>query len=272
MTAEQGRVTEFNRLKTESETATTNATTQANYAKSQGDSVAGTVNEIKMAQEELTTSINTSQGNRALYVAAGAVYNQNTGFYELNGLTDITEEQMKVIYVQTHGMERITDMQDVFASLTFRTNLGLSRIMRVRSRVFNIKNAFRENKSLEVLRIGPDDDNWTMSCENIQNFIINCTKLKKVLGFLECRGNISILEIPLLEEIRIKHLSGNFTINSSFISLESLQYLIANAINPSPITITVNADVYAKIQDETNVEWHALIETAAAKQITFATA
>lgn len=277
--AEEGRVTEFNRLKSESETATLNATEQANYAKEQGDNVAGTVNEIKTAQDELTTSINnlttvlnTQQGNRALYVAAGAVYNEKTGFYELNGLTDITEEQMKVIYVQTNGMELITDMQDVFSGLTFRTNLGFSRIRSVGTRIFNIKNAFRENKSLEVLRLGPDNDNWTMSCENIQNFIINCTKLKKVLGFLGYKGNISILEIPSLEEIRIKHLSGNFTINSSFISLESLQYLIANAVNPSPITVTVHSDVYAKIQDESNADWHALIEAATVKQITFATA
>ena len=107
--AEEGRVTEFNRLKSESETATLNATAQADYAKQQGDNVAGTVNEIKTAQDELTTSINnlttvlnTQQGNRALYIAAGAVYNEKTGFYELNGLTDITEEQMKVIYVQTN--------------------------------------------------------------------------------------------------------------------------------------------------------------------------
>lgn len=50
--------------------------------------------------QDLTTSINTSQGNRALYVAAGAVYNEQTGFYELNGLTDITEEEMKTIYLQ----------------------------------------------------------------------------------------------------------------------------------------------------------------------------
>ena len=111
--AEEGRVTEFNRLKSESETATLNATAQADYAKQQGDNVAGTVNEIKTAQDELTTSINnlttvlnTQQGNRALYVAAGAVYNEKTGFYELNGLTDITEEQMKVIYVQTHHVTR----------------------------------------------------------------------------------------------------------------------------------------------------------------------
>lgn len=60
--------------------------------------------------------------------------------------------------------------------------------------------------------------------------------------------------------------------DSPLISLESLQFMITNAANTSPITVTVHADVYAKIQDETNAEWHALIETAAAKQITFATA
>lgn len=48
--------------------------------------------------------------------------------------------------------------------------------------------------------------------------------------------------------------------------------MITNTVNTSPITVTVHSDVYDKIQDETNVEWHALIETAAAKQITFATA
>ena len=48
--------------------------------------------------------------------------------------------------------------------------------------------------------------------------------------------------------------------------------MITNAANTSPIIVTVHADVYAKIQDEGQVDWHALIETAAAKQITFATA
>lgn len=77
--------------------------------------------------QDLTTSINTSQGNRALYVAAGAVYNEQTGFYELNGLTDITEEQMKVIYVQTHHVTRQTDLSGVFANANnIRTNYPLT--------------------------------------------------------------------------------------------------------------------------------------------------
>lgn len=60
--------------------------------------------------------------------------------------------------------------------------------------------------------------------------------------------------------------------NSPNISINSLQFLITSASNASPITVTVHSDVYAKIQDESNADWHALIEAATAKQITFATA
>ena len=35
---------------------------------------------------------------RDLYISAGAKYNEATGYYELNGLTDITEDEMKVIW------------------------------------------------------------------------------------------------------------------------------------------------------------------------------
>lgn len=278
--AEEGRVTEFNRLKSESETATLNATNQADYAKQQGDNVAGTVNEIKTAQDELTTSINdlttvlnTQQGNRALYVAAGAVYNEKTGFYELNGLTDITEEQMKVIYVQTNHMDYIENMNDVFSGLDFRTNLGFKQIRRVNNRTFNLKNAFRENKKLEVLKLGSTNDNTIMKCSDIQNFVAYCSNLKEIIGYIECPVAVNFLHTSLLEEIRFKNIVRNFGIKDSpLISLESLQYLITNAANTSPITVTVHADVYAKIQDESQVDWHALIEAATAKQITFATA
>ena len=399
--AEEGRVTEFNRLKSESETATQNATNQADYAKQQGDNVAGTVNEIKTAQsgllsrvndymydmsgllgklavrdgagtdlknlqqghvfningelvgnqgfyqyiniedtkiyylklldsglanyelclfdhndkliksigdptngyfifvgvakigvcsgieslanamiiksfdiQDLTTVLNTQQGNRALYVAAGAVYNQNTGFYELNGLTDITEEQMKVIYVQTNHMDYIENMNDVFSTLNFRTNLGFKQVRRVNNRTFNLKNAFRENTNLEVLKLGNStNDNWVMKCSDIQDFVAYCRNLKEIIGYIECPVVVNFLYTPLLEEIRFKNIVRNFGIKDSpLISLESLQYLITNAANTSPITVTVHADVYAKIQDEGQVDWHALIETAAAKQITFATA
>ena len=54
------------------------------------------------------------------------------------------------------------------------------------------------------------------------------------------------------------------------ISSTSLQYLVDNAINETPITVTVHPDVYAKLTDETNVEWYAVNTSAQAKQISFA--
>lgn len=403
VTAEEGRVTEFNRLKSESETATLNATTQANYAKEQGDNVAGTVNEIRTAHsslltrvndymydmsgllgklayhdgvgtdlknlqrghvfningelvgntgfyqyiniedtkiyylklldsglanyelclfdhndkliksigdptngyfifvgvakigvcsgieslanamiiksfdiQDLTTVLNTQQGNRALYVAAGAVYNQNTGFYELNGLTDITEEQMREIYIQTNPTKRVNSLESIFISLTARTNYYL-----INNGGYIRINCFAAllNSSIEIFAACKIKNN-TFNVSNIAYIFSGCTKLREIIGIINVdtiteSSNLlyAFRYCKLLEYVMIYHLKGNISFSDSpLISLESLQYLITNAANTSPITVTVHSDVYAKIQDETNTDWHALIETAAAKQITFATA
>ena len=280
VTAEQGRVTEFNRLKTESETATTNATTQANYAKSQGDSVAGTVNEIKTAQDELTTSINnltnilnTKQGNRALYVAAGAVYNDQTGFYELNGLTDITEEQMREIYVKTMPSFSLIDKTACFNNLRIRTNLPF-----VSSSGYKIQylHAMFSNCSyLEVAFLEKNDLKFYGS--QYSYAFRGCHSLKTILGNIvfpsQSTSVVSMFRNCLaLVNVNINSINTSISFSDSpLLSLESLQYLITNAANTSAITVTVHADVYAKIQDESQTEWHALIEAAAVKQITFAT-
>ena len=410
--AEEGRVTEFNRLKSESKTATLNATAQADYAKQQGDNVAGTVNEIKTAQsgllsrvndymydmsgllgklavrdgtgtdekntqgdgyfnsngilvqtsgagfiyqkleidsskiyrirqmagnypivsalvlfdehdeiisivpynypsassdkylvfagvhsigisfvgvdnnsrlesfdiQDLTTVLNTQQGKRALYVAAGAVYNQNTGFYELNGLTDITEEEMKVIYVQTNHITRQTNfMASLAKTNSIRTNYPLKVIGGYRQ--IDIHAMFAECVSLEVAALGIDV-NTIIYPSDTSYLFKNCKKLKEVIGiirmdyasssskyeqmFYQCFALVSVSLRGVKYDISFS--------NSPLISLESLQYLITNAANTSPITVTVHADVYAKIQDETQTEWHALIASAQEKNITFATA
>lgn len=230
--------------------------------------------------QDLTTVLNTQQGNRALYVAAGAVYNQNTGFYELNGLTDITEEEMKVIYVQTNGMDTLQSFIGSFAGGVFRTNLGFNRIRtQTNNRMSNFYDSFRENKNLEVLRVAYNDTEVprNLIIENFSFAFYSCVKLRKIIGVLVLNklSNITSAfdQCSELQDVKLYGLSANISFSDSpLISLESLQYLITNAANTSPITVTVHADVYTKIQDEGQVDWHALIETAAAKQITFATA
>lgn len=230
--------------------------------------------------QDLTTVLNTQQGNRALYVAAGAVYNQNTGFYELNGLTDITEEQMKTIYLQTHVMDKLQSFRGIFAGTKFRTNLGFNRsLMQTNSRQFQFYDSFRENRSLEVLRIsyGDIDVVRSMIVENLGFAFYFCVKLRKIIGIIRLDKSSSVTSAfdhcLELQDVKLYGLLTNISFAySPLISIESLQYLITNAANTSPITVTVHADVYAKIQDETQTEWHALIASAQEKNITFATA
>lgn len=226
--------------------------------------------------QDINTVLNTQQGNRALYVAAGAVYNQNTGFYELNGLTDITEEQMKTIYTQTHGAQRMHNRNNVFEGAnTIRTNLPFISYFGI-GLDGKFRCAFLNCAALETACVA----SYIAYAADVSYMFERCPKLKKIIGQLDIRNitsNVNVtrmfFQCGLLEDVRISSLKVNISFAySPLISIESLQYLINNAANTSPITVTVHADVYTKIQDEGQVDWHALIETAAAKQITFATA
>lgn len=226
--------------------------------------------------QDLTTVLNTQQGNRALYVAAGAVYNEQTGFYELNGLTDITEEQMKTIYTQTHGAQRMYNRNNVFESAsTIRTNLPFISYFGI-GLDGKFRCAFLNCAALETACVTSS----IAYAVDVSYMFERCPKLKKIIGQLDIRNITSNVNVTrmfyqcgLLEDVRISSLKVNISFAySPLISLKSLQYLITNAANTSPITVTVHADVYTKIQDETQTEWHALIASAQEKNITFATA
>lgn len=226
--------------------------------------------------QDLTTVLNTQQGNRALYVAAGATYNESTGFYELNGLTDITEEQMRKIYVQTQHAISQSSFSSTFQGLqTIRTNYSL-KVTGAFERI-NCLAIFADDVNLEVASFGA---NREFHPSNLAYSFRLCRKLHTILGILRCdyisnkTGYVGMFSS--CSELVTVNLHGvKYDISfadSPKISLASLQYLITNAANTADITVTVHADVYAKIQDETQTEWHALIASAQEKNITFATA
>lgn len=226
---------------------------------------------------DINTVINTQQGNRALYVAAGAVYNEQTGFYELNGLTDITEDQMREIYVKTNEMDKYGDLTSSYPGAKIRTNLGFYENTYRFQKSISIFDAFRDSQ-FEVLKLGTNSLNYQTPVSNVNLAFTACRKLTKIIGGLDfskitSNVNYTFRSCEKLNSVFIKNLKISIPFsNSPLLSLESLQYLITNAANTSAITVTVHADVYAKIQDETQTEWHALITSAQEKQITFATA
>ncbi len=224
--------------------------------------------------QDLTTVLNTSQGNRALYVAAGAVYNEQTGFYELNGLTDITEEQMRNIYVKTNPSISLNDKTACFTNLGIRTNLRFVEQSGYKSE--DIQAIFSGCNKLEVAFLAREDINFYGSRYSYAFRL--CNSLKTILGNIVFpSGQVGVVDMfkgcNSLVTVKIRSLNTGISFSDSpLLSLESLQYLITNAANTSAITVTVHADVYAKIQDETQADWHALVASAQEKNITFATA
>lgn len=103
-------------------------------------------------------------------------------------------------------------------------------------------------------------------CANLRTVsgIINLTDTKDADSFV---SGCPKLEILFLSNIKIDiDLSP-----CPLLQFASMQYMIDNAANTAAITVTVHPDVYAKLSDETNAEWHALLAQAAEKNIIFAT-
>lgn len=101
-----------------------------------------------------------------------------------------------------------------------------------------------------------------------------CIALKEVDGVIRLPftdyGPFTTADIPLETFKVIVRSSLQFN-HFPKLSLASMQYLVTNAANTSTITVTVHPDVYAKLTDESNIEWHQVLIDAAAKNITFAT-
>lgn len=103
---------------------------------------------------------------------------------------------------------------------------------------------------------------------------LNGSNLKKVLNFkanyIERANNV--FNAPALTDLQISGLKISLDLSKCpLINLTSWQGLVSNAANTTKITITVHPEVYAKLTDESNAEWHTVLTDAEAKQITFAT-
>lgn len=199
---------------------------------------------------------------RDLYISAGAKYNEATGFYELNGLTDITEEQMRTIYEKTWGWWLHLPSLNGFGSALPRTNIPCPdyKIIAYASNI-SIHSIFAvsgNDDNLEVVNLralytptGFDeikivDFNWAFQ----QN-----KKIREVQGIINVKGARSDLNIGgNIETINIKGLKVNIRFyNSQRLSKESVLYMINNSEATSAITIGLNKAVYDVMKDDADI-------------------
>jgi len=197
--------------------------------------------------------------------AEGVVYNDDTGYFELNGLVDITTGQMRAI------MPYLV-LGRAGGSLTYKFIRTAIRTVTVYAEGTPVTKAMDmtfyassvETIAFKVARSG------AMETQSITQPFRACASLHTIYGIIDVMyattGLIDLAPLATkLKYINIKSLKTSITFKDCpQLSLESITYMVENAANTTPITITLHPDAYARLTDE-------IITAATAKQINFAT-
>lgn len=206
-----------------------------------------------------------SEELKAQAKAEDAVYNSATGYFELNGLVDITTAQMRAIMPYLILGRAGGSLANRFERTAIRT-ITVYAASEPTAIALNMTfyASFVETIAFKVT------GDKVMKLQSITQPFRACTYLHTIYGIMDV-GNAKTGPIKLaplatkLKYINIQNLKTSITFQDCpVISLESITYMVENATNTAPITITLHPDAYARLTDE-------IITAATAKQINFAT-
>ena len=214
--------------------------------------------EIDDLLDQLESNVSKSTLHR-LFVGAGGTFNSNTGYWEMNGITDLTNTQMAYAFAQANMWLTPTIYNGQFAKGFFRTNFwNKGRYDNLNAYLIS---TFRDNANLEVLALNTVSDvNYNVNVAgNMITTFYGCTKLKKILGILNVSNATSFTSCftncQSLESLSLKGLKASISFaNSPNLNKNSLLYLINNANPKSNITIQVNKSVYTWASTDSAIE------------------
>ena len=224
----------------------------------------GTSETAVMSQKASTMAFaaNTPSGDpmHNLYVAVGAKWNAKTGFWELNGLKDITNEQMLTIYIETNNfLMNQTNLQACYCFFKCRTNIPnipyLSSIGRLRSGWIDF---FRQSINIEVI-VFKTLYSYNFKPDTLNGVFLGCINLRLIEGILDvskCNkiNSNDFVNCGKLESVKLYKL--NYSIGLTYckmLSAESVQYMIENATDKT-ITITLHPEAYDRAIADTGVQ------------------
>lgn len=265
---------------------TTNVNTRTKLSGSWGNWVdlgAATTTDIQdgaITAQKLSSDVRTKVENplRPLYIAAGAEYNDSgadktktapwgetvthkAGHYYLNGLGDITEEQMSAIYAANY-YTLSENISCLYFQSKIRTNICKKGTgWNSGNSTTSARLAFY-NSSLEVAVVAnpswPSDDVYCFQAGDVATMFDFCSSLKRIVGVMNMRDaigmNSMLQRCPELLSVKIKGLKNSIDIkNSPNFSKESVIYMLENATPTSAITITLHLDAYALLADDAEI-------------------
>lgn len=242
----------------------TKESTDTKVAKTDIVQSAGNATDKIMSQKASTDSFiaNTPSGDpmHNLYVKVGAKWNAKTGFWELNGLTDITNKQMLTIYVETNNfLMNQSDLEACYCFSKCRTNIPnipyLSSVGRLRK---NWNDFFRQSDNIEVI-VFKHIYTLYFKPNTLNGVFFNCFNLRLIDGILDVsgcykQGSNDFENCFKLESVKLYQLNYSIGLTScKMLSSESVQYMIENATDAT-ITITLHPEAYERAIADTGVQ------------------
>jgi hypothetical protein len=210
-----------------------------------------------------------------LFVAAGAVWNTSSKRWTVGSVTGISNSVMTKIYSLSHNVLNNSNWDSALYSVDIPVNLPPRKTPNQFTSEINVtaRSTFT-GSNFKTIYLCPESTLvWFSDCTYL---FFECKQLVTIVGgmtFENRNNNAALTGCKSLQEIRIKQLRYNVNLKGSpLLTLESFQYLVENATNTSAITVTVHADVYAKLTDPQQADWYAVNTAAQGKQISFAAA
>lgn len=204
---------------------------------------------------------------------------------KLNGVPLTYEEAIGVYASYPLCKRRNPTRQIMFAGTSDKTLFPINTDSFLTT---NYIETFLSCHNLVAVKFITASNNPIVAISGGQNMFKNCESLKYIYGTLVFGSGSSLSGVfeycQSLEEVRIKNLGKSLQIaQSPKLSLDSLAFIVQNSANTSPITITLHADVFAKLTGDTTNEaaaaltgeelaqWGQVLADSLAKNITFAT-
>ncbi len=198
------------------------------------------------------------------WVAAGGIWNEATGYFELNGITDISwQEAMKIYSLYTLCQTGITVRTSMFTGLDVRTLFPMT--------ILDWTNCVAMFKFMSRVKVIVFDgravygQTWARAfdgCENLE-VIKGGILMQSATGAGGSGGMFT--GCKALREVWLINLSDSIALYASaMLSYDSINCMVSNAANTKPITITLHPDAFARCTPE-------LLAKAEAKNITITT-
>lgn len=240
----------------------------------------------------IADAVTASVALHSAYERCGAVYNSSTGYWELNGLTDLTEEDMLNIFLWSSCLlNSPNNMSYIFLFAPLRTTFHA-----VTDHDWNmhtesiVMTGMCMGSDIEVLSLtNPEGGSGgVILISDASNAFNRCSELVRIADCLDADNSTTnvfanaFIGCSMLREVSIRNLNSSLDFSSCpLITYNSMKFIVDNSRPSQNITITVHpttwsymSDPVADIPEEvggTYAQWRSMKSTAMTKRISFAT-